>query len=1125
VDESHNLFDQFAHSQNLIYISSDMGISIELEMKPQEWYTHGAVSDVKPILYFVWFFPSRWSRKMTVSKRKWVLVIFIFTSYAISGFQGKDVSPEGANDWENPGMIDLNKEPAHTTLIPYLDKEKAIRCERFQSEFYRSLNGKWKFHWVRKPADRPKDFYKPEYDVSLWDEIQVPGNWQLAGYGMPHYLNSSYVFEKKPPYVQHDYNPVGSYRAECQIPANWRNRQVFVHFDGVESAFYVWVNGSKVGYSQGSRTPAEFNIGPFIQEGKNILAVEVYRWSDGSYLECQDYWRLSGIFRDVYLFSTPAIHLRDFEVRSDLDKNYQHAVLHVTAKVKNYGNEAGLNQSVEMSLLDGKNCAVEPEISMSAESVYIAPGAESILKMKTDVDNPQKWSAEDPYLYTLLLAVKDGEGNIQEYESCRIGFREVEIKGGQLLVNGVPVLFKGVNRHEHDPDSGHYVTKESMLMDIRLMKGHNINAARTCHYPDDPEWYDLCDLYGLYLIDEANIESHGMGYRPDKTLANKPDWKKAHLDRIQRMVERDKNHPSVIIWSMGNEAGDGTNFEAASDWIHHRDPSRPVHYERAELRPHTDIYCPMYARIPHLIWYAEQKRDRPLILCEYAHAMGNSVGNLMDYWKVIEKFPYLQGGFIWDWVDQGIRKETDDGREFWAYGGDFGEEKSDRNFCMNGLVLPDRSITPKLLEVKKVYQCIGVEPVDLAEGVLKITNKYDFIHLDRFKIQWEVLEDGRKILSGSMTAPDIAPRNSQLFSVNLEGITPKPGSEYLLDVYMQTLEPSRLLPSGHEVAKEQFLLPLHKETATVKLSPGQSLNLIETEYDVRIKGKDFTVEFDKSSGLLTAFRYRGADLISEGPTPTFWRAPTDNDFGNGMPERCAVWKKASANRELISFEISDRRNTQIQIVAEYRLPDISSKHTITYAILNTGDVIITNHFVPGIDRLPELPRFGMRMRVPKDFERVQWYGRGPHENYWDRKTSAFIGLYENTVRDQYVKYASPQENGYKTEVRWVALGQKNGINLLAVGLPEICFSALPYSVEELTQENRGTKHPTDLRENDFVEFHVDLNQTGMGGDDSWGARPLEKYTLSAKEYAYRFRLRPFLAKKESPVVLSKQKFE
>ncbi len=1056
------------------------------------------------------------------SKWPWIFIVFIGCAFAILAMN--DNPTNRINDLENPEMIAQNKEPAHCTLMPYTDKDRAIHGDRFTSKYYQSLNGKWKFHWVRKPEDRPKYFFERDYVISQWDEIEVPSNWQLLGYGMPHYMNSDYVFEKNPPFIQNDYNPIGSYRTEFEIPQDWQERQIFIHFDGVESAFYLWVNGKRVGYSQGSRTPAEFNITPFVEQGKNILAVEVYRWSDGSYLECQDFWRLSGIFRNVYLFSTPDVHIRDFEVTCDLDENYQDATLFVTARVRNFGTEASLAQTVEVTLLDEDGLPVKSDVLMTERSEYIAPGAESIVKMKAAGLRPHKWSAEEPHLYTVLLTLKEKGGGVLEYQSCRFGFREVEIREGQLLVNGVPVLLKGVNRHEHDPDRGHYVTRESMLEDIRLMKLHNINTVRTCHYPDDPEWYDLCDIYGIYLIDEANIESHGMGYKPGETLANKPEWKIAHLDRIQRMVERDKNHPSVVIWSMGNEAGDGTNFEAASDWIHHRDPTRPVHYERAELKPHTDIYCPMYARIPHLIHYAEKKQDRPLILCEYAHAMGNSVGNLIDYWDVIERYDLLQGGCIWDWVDQGIRKTNERGQEFWGYGGDFGEPKSDNNFCINGLVQPDRSVTPKLKEVKKVYQYIKIEPLDLERGLIRLINRYYFIDLNRFNVHWAVLEDGGEILSGSVPHPDLAPGESKTLDIDLENLKPRKGAEYLLNFSVQASQASELVPEGHEVAREQFVLPFKVQTGKTEPPNKRSLQLTDTENALQIKGKNFSVRFDKVTGLLASYVYRGTELIVEGPSPNFWRAPTDNDFGNGMPKRCAVWKKASSYRQLDRFEIVKQEQRRIAIEAEYTLPDVESKHTVTYILLNTGDLIIKNHFIPGNMELPELLRFGMRMRVPKNLRQVQWYGRGPHENYWDRKTSAFIGLYSNTVQDQYVKYVSPQENGYKTDVRWVALTQKNGVGLLAVGQPILCFSALPFSIEDLTQERRGTKHPTDLVERDFIEFNIDYKQTGVGGDNSWGARPLEKYTLHAKEYSYSFRLRPFLSKNESPVQLNKQKF-
>ncbi len=1029
-----------------------------------------------------------------------------------------------SNDWEDPRIISKNKQPPHATLIPYANQKTALAGIRHASKFYKSLNGHWKFHWVRKPADRPTEFYKPDYAIGDWQEIPVPGNWQMHGYGIPIYLNIPYAFEMNPPYIQHDYNPVGSYRTEFTIPTEWQGQQVFVNFDGVESAFYLWINGQKVGYSQGSRTPAEFNITPFLQQGNNILAAEVYRWSDGSYLECQDFWRLSGIYRNVYLYSTPSVHIRDFEVKSDLDEQYRNAALYVIARIHNYGDSAVWNPNVEVSLLDGAGRPVGADILMEGRGVYIAPGAETIVKMKANITNPHKWSAETPYLYTVLLSLKDGDGKLLEMESCKFGFREVEIKNGQLLVNGAAILIKGVNRHEHDPVTGHYVTRKSMIKDIELMKQFNINTVRTCHYPDDPLWYELCDQFGLYIIDEANIESHGLGYKPDVTLANMPEWKDAHLDRIKRMVERDKNHSCVIIWSMGNEAGDGTSFEAASEWIHQRDPSRPVHYERALKRSHTDIYCPMYASIERITEYAQSKPDRPLILCGYAHAMGNSVGNLQDYWDAIEKYDHLQGGSIWDWVDQGLLKETGDGREYWAYGGDFGEDRHDNNFCINGLVMPDRGVTPKLMEVKKVYQYVKMMPVDLKAGRIKITNRYDFIDLNRFIINWQVLGDGTPVLKGTYPNPELAPGEDKIYDFDVSSIQPQAGMEYLLNIRVLTAEAAPLVPQGHEVAVEQFVLPLKKEVAETEVSSLPPLDLTEDDEKVIISGRDFKIQFDKGSGILSSYLLKDVELLVNGLEPNFWRAPTDNDFGYRMHEKCAVWQHAGGNKVLKNFTIKRMNDREFQVNSEFALSDVNSKQEFTYRILGSGDIIVETHFVPGEGELPELPRFGLKMHMPQAFDQVQWYGRGPHENYCDRKTSALVGLYQSTVREQYVPYISPQENGYKTDVRWIALTNDKGVGLLAVGMPLLCFSALPFTNEDLTQESRGTMHTVDLQERDFVALNLDLKQMGVGGDNSWGAKPHPQYQLPAKEYRFSLRLRPF-SKDDNLLELSNEKFD
>ncbi len=1050
----------------------------------------------------------------------WPFFVLVMLSLSTLSPSGEEAPPF---DWENPLVVSRNTEPPHATLIPYSTIEKALAADRFASEFMLSLNGQWKFHWASKPDGRPRDFFNLEFDVSAWQEIAVPGNWQLQGYDVPIYLNSDYPFPADPPRIPHDRNPVGSYRTEFIIPPDWRGRQIFLHFDGVDSAFYVWVNGIPVGYSQDSRTPAEFDITRHLRTERNVLAVEVYRFSDGSYLECQDFWRLSGIFRNVYLFSTPSLHIRDFEIKGDLDEDCRDAVLHVRAWVKNYGDEAGRNHCLEVRLFDPEGHLVGEEIFAKGTSPYIAPHAESIFLLKASVSSPHKWSAEQPNLYSVVLTLKDAQGAVVEIESAKFGFREVEVKDGQLRLNGQPILIMGVNRHEHDPFTGHYVTRESMVEDILLMKQNNINAVRTCHYPDDPQWYELCDRYGIYLIDEANIESHGLGYKPEVTLANRPEWKKAHLDRIIRMVERDKNHPSVIIWSLGNEAGDGTNFEAGSEWIHRRDPSRPVHYERAELRSHTDIYCPMYPSVEQIIAYAEGKPERPLIMCEYEHAMGNSCGNFRDYWEAIERYPELQGGFVWDWVDQGIWKTTADGRRYFGYGGDFGDSPTDGNFCCNGLVLPDRTITPKTIEAKTIYQNIGFAPVDLATGKLDVLNKFFFTDLSGCEILWSVSEDGAEIESGRFDRLDIGPRQSRGIVVPFRRPKPQPGAECWLRFSVRLRDDVPWAAKGHEIAAEQFKLPFGEAAPPEKADGMPPLRLSEKENSIVISGPDFEVRFDRTGGLLSSYRHRGEELLVRGPEPNFWRAPTDNDFGNGMEKRCAVWRRASGVRSLESFTVEQIGTAAVRLVADFDLPDVRSKYRTTSTVFGSGDIIVENRIQIGSTDLPELPRFGMRLRVPERFEQVEWYGRGPHENYWDRRASALVGRYQSTARDLFVPYVSPQENGTRTDVRWVAVRDEEGRGLAFFGLDLLSFSALFYAIEDLHREKRGTMHPTDLVERDFVELTIDHKQTGVGGEDSWGARPYPQYTLFPDNYVYRFRLKP-LDPGDDPKILARKRY-
>ncbi len=1033
---------------------------------------------------------------------------------------------DSSHDWEDPAVLGKNKEPAHCTYIPYPDVRTALLDDPSRSPFTQSLNGIWKFHYVDKPADRPQDFYRDDYDVSRWAEISVPGNWEVQGFGVPIYTDTAYPFPSDPPRIPHDDNPVGSYKRSFTIPDNWEGRQVYIHFGSVKSAMYIWVNGKNVGYSQGSKIPAEFNITKFLRQGENSLALEVFRYSDGAYLEDQDYWKISGIERDVFLFSSPPVHIRDFFALPDLDAGYKDATLKVTAHVRNHLAQKIENFHIQTDLLDAANQSIL--VSPVTNDFTINEEGESAIVFDLDIKNPKKWTAETPNLYTLLLSLSDSSGQTTEVVTCQVGFRKVEIKDGQLQVNGVPVTIKGVNRHEHDPLTGRYVREDSMIKDIRLMKQFNINAVRTSHYPNTPLWYELCDKYGLYVVDEANIESHGVkSSTPEKPLTDRPEWRQAILDRTIRMVERDKNHPCVITWSLGNENGFGQNFVTTYEWIKKRDPSRPVQSEDVGLEPYTDIFCPMYDRIHEIQEYAEGNDPRPLILCEYAHAMGNSVGNLQDYWDVIYAYKRLQGGFIWDWVDQGLSAKTKSGTPFWAFGGDFGPPgtPSDDNFCINGLVFPDRKIHPHIWEVKKVYQYIKAEPVSLEQGRFRIHNFYDFTNLNNYAMKWELKGDGQIIAEGKMPEMDVAPHDIKEVRIPIPRIQPKPGAEYFLNLSWTTTHKTDLVPEGHEVAWDQFKSPAYSEPENVNLDKLPPVELDQTESHAVIKGQNFTLTFDKEKGTISSFLFNGNELIKQGPLPNFWRAPNDNDFGNDMPERCIIWLDAGTKRRIENVSIKKTGSSQIQIDVDTVLEAAGSRYNSRFIVLGSGDVFIENRFTPGSQDLPELPRFGMQMVLPGEFENMEWYGRGPHESYWDRKTSAAVGLYRGKVIDQHHPYIRPQESGNKTDARWVALTDDQGAGLLVVGMPLLSVSANHYRIDDFENgPGKEQRHAIDLEKRDLVTWNLDYKQMGVGGDDSWGARPHDKYTLFPKKYSYKFRLRPFSRKKESPMELSKQKF-
>lgn len=1010
------------------------------------------------------------------------------------------------SDWEDPNIIGINKMAPHSTLIPYQTLDQAIKGEMSKSPYYKFLNGNWKFKWSVVPEERPVEFYLPGYNDNEWKEIPVPSNWELQGYGIPIYVNQPYAwtYDPKPPFVPHDNNPVGSYKTTFNIPKDWKGREIILHFGAVKSAMYVWINGEKVGYSQGSKLPAEFNITKYIRKGTNSLAVEVYRWSDGSYLECQDFWRISGIERDVYLWSTPKVHIYDFFVHASLDENYKDGSLKTDIKIQNFAKADKKDYSVNIKLYNADN-----ELVTAITKDFKNDKEITDLSLEAEVKNPHTWTAETPYLYTLVLELKKGNSTL-EYESHKIGFRNVEMKNSQLMVNGIPILIKGVNRHEHDEFNGHVVSRESMEKEMGLLKQYNINAVRTCHYPDDPYWYQLCDKYGIYLFDEANIESHGMGYHPDRTLGNKPEWEKAHLDRIQRMLERDKNHPSVIVWSMGNEAGDGVNFDTCSSWLHWRDPSRPVHYERALKRPTVDIFSPMYAGIGYIERYAKSDPYRPLILCEYAHSMGNSTGNLQDYWDVIEKYPALQGGFIWDWIDQGLAKYDESGTKYWAYGGDFGPEgtPSDGNFCLNGLINPDYSIHPALHEVKKVYQYIKIYPENIQQGKFNLINQYDFTNLNNYNLKWKVVGNGRTINQGLLGKIDLIPHDTMNIQVPLDDFEPAPGVEYFINFSLETTKKEPFKSVGFEVAKEQFFLafPSFVNTRPVKRPVDPSYNYSKNK--LIIKAGQFEIVFDTVSGQLVSLLLNEKEMLKDVVYPDFWRAPNDNDFGNRMEQRQAMWRNTGKNARLKKFAVSNSENGGVIITSEFALDDIRSGLTIVYSISGNGNIDVEMKYKPNIKGLQNMPRFGM-LFVLKDADNLEYYGRGPHENYCDRNTSAFVGQYSGSITDQYFAYTRPQENGYKTDTRWLIIGDGNSGLFISAEEP-ISFSALHIPTEMLDPITRPNyKHTTDVKQLPETYLHIDMKQMGVGGDNSWGARPHEPYQIPAKEYEFKFTIKPW----------------
>jgi beta-galactosidase len=1029
------------------------------------------------------------------------------------------------NDWENPSMFNQNKEAPHASMMPFSSIDNALTKKHKASVYYKSLNGTWKFNWVRKPADRPKEFYKPSFDVSQWDDIKVPSNWEVEGYGVPIYCNHQYefasykapvsdeikfvdkIYPSNPGQVPHDYNPVGSYRRTFTVPDSWEGRQVFIQFGAVKSAFYLWVNGEKVGYSQGSKTEAEWDITKYLQKGENTVAVEVYRWSDGSYLECQDFWRISGIERDVCIYSTPKVRIRDFFVKGDLDDNYTNGKLTVDVDVKNHaqGLRSG-SYRLSYMLYDGDQKVVAKE----TVKANIHKKSDLKLSFEKEIDNPLKWTAETPNLYSLVLLLEDVKGKNKEIVSAKVGFRKVEIIDDIFYINGVAVLIKGVNRHEHNQHTGHVVNEEDMLHEIELMKQFNINAVRNSHYPTHPRFYELCDEYGLYVTDEANIESHGM-YYGNYSLAKNPEWEKAHLDRNIRMLERSKNHPCIVVWSMGNEAGDGDNFTTVFNWIKQRDPSRPIHYERAEMRDNTELHCPQYPGVRYLKHYASEHQKKPMIMSEYSHAMGNSTGNLVDLWDVIydRNNKQLQGGYIWDWIDQGLLEHDEEGRPYWTYGGDYGENMpSDDNFVCNGIIFPDMTPQPAMWEVKYAYQYVRFSNEGLPQGQYKITNYHDFVSLDDYDIRWSISENGKELHHGLLDV-SLKPHESKIVSVPVLSIEGSQDCEYFIDFSVRLKQATTILETGHEVAHDQFAFPVALKPGDEKAVSQANIQSLDKAEEIVVKGANFKITFDKKSGSISGWQVNGVDLIQNGPRPNYWRAPNDNDKGSNMIHRLGVWREASRNIKVNDVVLEQTDQNKVVVTVNQSLSATKSSQKVVYEILGDGTINVTSQIKIGKNELPDMPRFGMRMEMPVEFDNLTFFGRGPHENYCDRSHGAFIGLYKDKVENQYIPYVRPQENGYKTDTRWFELRNNNGWGLKISSFPALGFSALHNPIEDFDQEtHRIHKHLNDIVKKDGVFITFDLMQMGVAGDNSWGARPYEQYSIPAGDYEFTFSMEP-----------------
>lgn len=990
-------------------------------------------------------------------------------------------------EWNNINIIQANVEKPRATMWSFADEASALDGTS-KSPWVKSLNGLWKFNWSRSPSERPIDFYQTDFDDDSWAEIQVPSNWEVEGFGIPIYTNIVYPFPKNPPHAPTEWNPVGSYRQYFDIPLSWDGRRVMINFDGVSSAFYLWLNGEKIGYSQGSRTTVEFDLTRHLKKGKNLFAVEVYRWCDGSYLEDQDFWRLSGIFRDVYLRSTANTSIRDFCIVTDFDEKYKHANLKIDVELHNPKGQ------LDLQLLDATGDPLFSKVSKPALDT---------VKFDIPIDSPHPWNAESPYLYQALLTLRDKNGKIIEVVPHKVGFREVVTENGRFKINGQVVLIKGVNRHEHHPDTGHVVSKERMLKEIKLLKEFNVNAVRTSHYPNSPIWYDLCNQHGLYVCNEANIESHGMGYSK-ASLAKHSEWKEQHLNRVIRMVHRDRNHPSVVIWSMGNESGDGPNFEACYHWLKKNDPTRPVQYDRTES--HTDIPNKMYE--PPQVIAKRAKGDRPSIICEYSHAMGNSNGNLKEYWDLFYADNALQGGFVWDWADQGLRQdvpETDRARSyqksFFAYGGWFEgphELHHDRNFCMNGLVSSDLIPRPGLYALKYVHRNVHV--TEEGPGVYNIKNWFDFSKMnDLVRGYWTIEANGKVITKAELKNMDILPHENRSIKLDLPQLPNQPGVEYFINFSFTAKEGYHpLVEAGHILAWDQFLLKSIPDDN--KPSSKLPMAVAEDEHSIDVTGDDFFVRFKKQTGQMSSFKVDGVEFIVQGGRPDSWRAKNDNH--NRRAKHKDFFRKEWRSKwGILKLNRSSFNDLEVVIVSYQH--ETQAICEIRYTISGDASIVVdVNYDLSKAKFKP--PKLGMDWVLSSQFDNVTWFGKGPQPTYADRQFEK-VGVYNGKVRDLWIDYSRPQHNGNKMGVRWISLTNPDGVGLIVSsnGLP-FQASTLFYSDEQI--ENNA--YSFQMKPTDGIVFHVDVASLGVGGVNSWGALPLDKYHVNKKTYKYSYTIRP-----------------